>query len=167
MHSMDILSVDMNSVFNIVNILLLCVLVKLFLLKPVHKILEKRQAMIESNLTDAKKAKDEALALEQQHKDSLKGIESEKAAAVAEAQKKAEEECSLMMTDAKQRADEIVQKAEAEASNRKAEVMRQTQNEISEIIVTATRKVTGVGGDSALYDEFIEKAGKSNGESGE
>lgn len=160
------LSININLLFNAINILVLCVLVKLFLLKPVHKILEKRQALIESDISDANKAKQEALALEQHHRDSLTGVEDEKAAVVAAAQKKAAEESDFIITDAKRQANEIVQKAEVDAVNRKKEILRQTQSEISAIIVEATEKVSGVGGDSTLYDQFLKKAGESDGESG-
>ena len=51
-----------------------------------------RQAQADSMLTDAVKAKEEAEALVEEHKASMAGIEQEKAAAVAEAKKRAQSE---------------------------------------------------------------------------
>jgi|AGTN01.1.fsa_nt_gi ATP synthase B/B'' CF(0). len=98
----------------------------------------------------------------------MQGIEDEKLAVIAEAQKKASEEYELLVTDAKQRAGGIVKNAETEAVSRKEEILRQARNEIKEIIVAATARVSGVGSgsDRALYDEFLKKAGGTDGENG-
>ena len=143
------LRIDINLIFTVINVLVLCAAVRIFLWKPIHKILDERQAQADSMLTDAVKAKEEAEALVEEHKASMAGIEQEKAAAVAEA---------------KSRADSIVREAETEGQARKDEIIRQANNEITEIIVAATAKVAGVpvGGDSDLYDEFLKKAGDTH-----
>ena len=56
-------------------------------------------------LTDAVKAKEEAEALVEEHKASMAGIEQEKAAAVAEAKKRAQSEGTRIVEEAKSRAD--------------------------------------------------------------
>lgn len=155
------LSININLLFNAINILVLCVLVKLFLLKPVHKILEKRQALVDDELAKAQSAKDAAAQLQLQQQESLKSVETEKMAVIAEAQKTASEEYNHLMTDAKKKAEAIVQKAESDAESRKQDVLRQTQREISGIIVSATEKLSA-GGDGALYDEFLKKAGEAD-----
>lgn len=120
--------------------------VRIFLWKPIHKILDERQAQANSMLTDAAKAKEEAEALIEEHKASMAGIEQEKAAAVAEAKKRAQSEGTRIVEEAKSRADSIVREAETEGQARKDEIIRQANNEITEIIVAATAKVAGVPG---------------------
>ena len=140
------LRIDINLIFTVINVLVLCAAVRIFLWKPIHKILDERQAQANAMLTDAAHAKEEAEALVEEHKASMADIEQEKAAAIAEA---------------KSRADSIVREAETEGASRKEEIIRQAQSEITEIIVAATAKVAGVpvNGDSDLYDEFLKKAG--------
>lgn len=158
------LRIDFNLVFTVINILVLCLAVRIFLWKPIHKILDERQAAVDADLDAASKAKAEAESLVEEHKSFRANIESEKAAAVAEARKQAQAESSRIVEDAHAHADTIVREAEASAEKRKEEILRQAQGEITEIIVAATAKVAGVpaGGDSDLYDEFLKKAGGSN-----
>jgi F0F1-type ATP synthase membrane subunit b/b' len=87
---------------------------------------------------------------------------------MAEAQKRAAQEYELLITDAKQHAAGIVTNAEAEADGLKNEIIRRAKDEIAEIIIAATARVSGVGdgGDSALYNEFLKKAGSSDGKNG-
>ena len=56
------LTFNISILYNVINILVLFVLLKIFLFKPVTEIMEKRKAMIQQDLDDAKKAKDDAEA---------------------------------------------------------------------------------------------------------
>mgnify|MGYP002615536896 CR=1 FL=1 len=155
------LRIDINLIFTVVNVLVLCLAVRIFLWKPVHKVLAERQANVDASLADAAKAKTEAEALVEEQKAFRANIEEEKSAALAEARKQAQAESSRIVADAHSRADIILREAENDAQSRKDEILRQAQGEITEIIVAATAKVAGVpvGGDSDLYDEFLKKAG--------
>lgn len=155
------LRIDINLIFTVINVLVLCLAVRIFLWKPVHKVLAERQAMVDASFADAAKAKSEAEALVEEQKAFRANIEGEKSAALAEARKQAQAESSRIVADAHSRADIILREAENHAQCRKEEILRQAQGEITEIIVAATAKVAGVpvGGDSDLYDEFLKKAG--------
>lgn len=155
------LRIDINLIFTVVNVLILCIAVRIFLWKPVHKVLDERQASVDASLADAAKAKTEAEALVEEQKAFRANIEEEKSAALAEARKQAQAESSRIVADAHSRADVILREAENDAQSRKDEILRQAQGEITEIIVAATAKVAGVpaDGDSDLYDEFLKKAG--------
>ena len=160
------LSFDLpNLLFTVINLLVLYLLLKLFLFKPVRKILEKRQAIIESELSEAVNSKIEALALEKQHKEAMNGIEDEKASIFAAAKDKAAEESDLIVMDAKQHANDIIRKAESEALDRKKLILKEAQMEISDIIIEATKKVSGVSSNNMLYDEFFKKVGETDGKS--
>ena len=49
------LTFNISILYNVINILVLFVLLKIFLFKPVTEIMEKRKAMIQQDLDDAKK----------------------------------------------------------------------------------------------------------------
>lgn len=158
------LRVDFGLVFTAVNLIVLYILMKLFLFKPVHKILEKRQALVDQSLADADAAKASAKALEQQHSDSLQGIEEEKRQVLENARKQASDEYERIVADANARADGIIKNAQIEAQAQKDDIFQKAQNEIEEIIVAATSKVVGInaGSDGELYDQFLKKAGEEN-----
>ena len=51
------LTFNISILYNVINILVLFVLLKIFLFKPVTEIMEKRKAMIQQDLDDAKRLK--------------------------------------------------------------------------------------------------------------
>ena len=55
------LRLDWNLVFTVINLLILYVLMRKFLFKPVNEILEKRQKEEDARLADAEVAKNSAL----------------------------------------------------------------------------------------------------------
>ena len=65
------LRIDINLIFTVVNVLVLCLAVRIFLWKPVHKVLAERQANVDASLADAAKAKTEAEALVEEQKDEI------------------------------------------------------------------------------------------------
>ena len=54
------LRLDINIVWTILNLLIIFAIVKIFLIKPIHKILDARQAEIDKQYADAKAAQDSA-----------------------------------------------------------------------------------------------------------
>ena len=65
------LRIDINLVFTIINVLLLFAIVKIFLIKPVHKILDKRRQEVEDKYAEADKVNEEALATKQKYDESI------------------------------------------------------------------------------------------------
>lgn len=156
------LRIDINLIFTVINVLILFVAVRIFLWKPIHRILDERQAQADAALTEAEQARIQAEELAAQHQQQLDSIARERTAALEAAHSQAQEESEHILTAARTQAETIVQKAEQEAQRRKDEIMHQTQAEISDIILSAAAKVTGTGGDSGLYDAFLQKAGKAD-----
>ena len=155
------LRIDINLIFTVINVLILVVAVRVFLWKPIHKIIAQRQEMVENDLNDAAKAKAEAEANVEEQNALKADIEKAKAAAIAQAEEKGRKESAQIVEDAKVRAEGIVKDAEALALKRQEAILKETQKEITEIVVSATAKVEGVAtkDQKDLYDEFLEKAG--------
>ncbi|MCD8146413.1 MAG: ATP synthase F0 subunit B [Clostridiales bacterium] len=158
------LRVDIGLLWTAINLVVLYVLMQRFLFKPVHKILEQRQAQVDQSLADAEAAKAQALALEQQHSDSLTGIEEEKQRILQEARQQANQEYARIVADANTTAEGIVQTAQTQAKAQKRDILQKAQGEITEIVVAATAKVAYASAehDSDLYDEFLKKAAEED-----
>ena len=154
-----------NLLFTVINLLILFVLLKLFLFKPVGKIIAKRQQEIDEQLSDADTQKAEAAALKEQYEASVQALEAEKDQRRADAQKAATEEYDRIVADAQGQADEIITEAKAEAETEKAKILRQAESDITDMLLAATSKVAaahcGEESDRRLYDEFLTKAGDS------
>lgn len=157
------LKVDINLLFTAINLLVLYILMKLFLFKPIHKILEKRQGIVDKNLADADAARTSALAMEQQHSQALKGIDQERKTVLDQARKEASQEYERIMADANHQAKNVIEDARVEAEKQKADILRKAHSEITDMVIAATAKVISgpVQNDPGLYDKFLEKAGES------
>lgn len=93
----------------ICNLFIQCWLIKKFLFKPIREVIEKRRALADSQIQDAKKAKEEAETMKA-------GYEAEMA--------KAKETASVILQDAQKdaaaRSEAMLQEAKAQAAGIKA-----------------------------------------------
>ena len=161
------LSVDIDLLWTVINVVLLFILVRVFLFKPIHKILDERQALVDKELEEARTAHAEADALVAEQENFKQNMAAEKAKAIDESTKKAMEVYDEIVANANKEAAQIIKNAETEGELQKKEILRETQSEIRELVLAATARVVGVqtGSDSALYDQFLEKAGDTDDKS--
>ena len=153
------LLLDWNILFNIINLIILYLLMKRFLFKPVNAILEKRQQAADAQFAEADRQKAEAKE-SQEHYDALvQGAEDEKKRIVADARQEASAEYGRIVSEAKDKADGIVEKAKADAENEKAAAMQQADAAVRDMVVTAAARMVAMKdakeSDRALYDKFL------------
>ena len=153
------LRLDWNILFNIINLIILYLLMKRFLFKPVNAILEKRQQAADAQFAEADRQKAEAKE-SQEHYDALvQGAEDEKKRIVADARQEASAEYGRIVSEAKDKADGIVEKAKADAENEKAAAMQQADAAVRDMVVTAAARMVAMKdakeSDHALYDKFL------------
>ncbi len=153
------LRLDWNILFNIINLIILYLLMKRFLFKPVNAILEKRQQAADAQFAEADRQKAEAKE-SQEHYDALvQGAEDEKKRIVADARQEASAEYGRIVSEAKGKADGIVEKAKADAENEKAAAMQQADAAVRDMVVRAAARLVAMKdakeSDRALYDKFL------------
>ena len=146
------LRLDINIVWTILNLLIIFAIVKIFLIKPIHKILDARQAEIDKQYADAKAAQDSANELKGQYEASLSGVQAEKESILNEARGKASNEYDRIVADAQTEAKKIMERIE------------QAQEQIAGLVVEATAKLVAAkqnaDSDRELYNQFIAKTGE-------
>lgn len=163
---MGMLKFDFNILWALINILILFVLMKLFLFKPVKKVLDKRNAMIEEQFKNAQSKEDSAQELYDSYQAQLSGVEDEKNEIMAKAR-----------ADAKNEYNEIVKRAEAEAQRLKDDARRASQietekarlavkEEIAKLALDTAEKIIGEKAsaqtDSEIYDKFLNEGSDSS-----
>ena len=153
------LRLDWNILFNIINLIILYLLMKRFLFKPVNAILEKRQQAADAQFAEADRQKAEAKE-SQEHYDALvQGAEDEKKRIVADARQEASAEYGRIVSEAKDKADGIVEKAKADAENEKAAAMQQADAAVRDMVVTEAARMVAMNdakeSDRAVDDKFL------------
>ena len=158
------LRLDINLVFTIVNIVVLYICMRLFLFKPVNKILKQRQDAVQKQFDDAKEAQDKAEALKQEYEASLTIARAESDRMMEEAKKKADAEYERVLKNADEEAAAKMQQAEEAIKVEKEKSMRKMQDEIKDLVVSVASKVVGdqvsAEDSSRLYDDFIGEMGE-------
>lgn len=156
------LRLDINLLFTIINVLLMFIVVKFFLIRPVHKILDKRREEIGSKYAEADRITEEALTSKKEYEESIKNIEEEKERRFAEARNQANSEYDRMIEQARKESDRIIATAKKEAEEERQIRLKKANQEITDIVARATERiVTADQNDDMnkeLYDRFLEQA---------
>lgn len=160
------LQLNWNLVYEIINLIVLCLLLRKFLIKPVTGVMEKRQAMIEEGLANARTSEAKAAELKSQYEESLRQARTESGRILEDAKKRAQGESERILSEAGVQASDIMKKAEQNIEREKEKTMADLQSKIAELAVCAARKMTGgtEGGeaDEMLYDRFLKETGEKN-----
>ena len=163
---MQLLRIDWNVVFTIINLIVLYLLLKKFLIGPVTGIMQKRKEMIDGQLADADNRRKQAGELKQQYEDMLKGAHEESTKILEEARKSAQKEYDSKVKSADAQADKIIENAQKTIELEREKTMQDLQAQIADLALVAAGKVIGEKSteknDQSLYDQFLAKAGDSD-----
>ncbi|MDD3277711.1 MAG: F0F1 ATP synthase subunit B [Lachnospiraceae bacterium] len=155
-----------NMVGVVVEVLLLYVLLKKFLFKPIKDIQEKRQAMIDGQMQKADAANAEALAFKEQYAQKISGVQSESNQILEDARKQAKNEYDRIVEQANGEAGDILVKAKKNMELEREKAMREMETQVADLALSAASKIlgskTGTDSDLNLYDQFLDKAGDTD-----
>ncbi len=167
MQSLDVISVNIwQIVVSLLNLVILFLLVKKFLYKPVKKMLDERQASIDKQYSDADEAKLKALENQKAYEEKLSAAENEADGIVQSAVDTAKAREKEIIADAKQKAEGIVAKAENDAKLAVLKAEDSIKQEIISVSTVLTEKVLqreiSEQDHKNLIDDFIDNIGDEN-----
>ena len=147
-------------VVTIANLLLLMLILKKFLWKPVKKIMAERQGQVDTIYKNAEDARDAAERDRKLYDEKLRNAQSEAETIVKAATQRADRLGDEIIANAKTKAEETLKKAEADIEQEKKKAMNDLKNEISEISVQVAENVVkreiNEEDHRELIDSFIE-----------
>ena len=151
-------------IFQIANLLLLMVLFKKYLFKPVTTILEKRQNEIETLYSKAESAESEAMALKADYEKHMRGAREEAEGIIKNATESASRLSDSMIQDTKKRVEQLKRKAAEDIELEKQKAFREAKDEISGIALDIASQVLDREINSKDHSEFIESFIQNVGE---
>jgi F-type H+-transporting ATPase subunit b len=165
--NLDIISVNLwQMVVSLANLVLLFLIVKKFLYKPVKKMLESRQSAIEKDYADAREAKEQALADRDKYQEQLCSAKGEADLIIQNAVTLAEDREQEILDNAKRRADGIVLQAQQEAEQERRRADHEIKEQIVEVSSLLTEKLLerelSEDDHRHFINEFIESIGDGN-----
>lgn len=162
------LQLNWNLLCEIINLIVLCLLLKKFLIGPVLSVMEKRRVMIEEGLESARNSEAQAGELKGHYEEALQNAKNESARLVEEAKKRAQSEYGRIVGEAGIEASEVRKRADKEIEAEKAKAMRDLKIRIAEVALCASKKAAGeedrAGADLAIYNQFVQESLKEAGD---
>ena len=150
-------------IFTLINTLIIFLIFRIFLFKPVCKILDKRKELAASEIDEARKAKESAQKAEEEYTARLADAKSEASEIVKQATLRAQKREEEIVGEANKKAAEIRLKAEETIERDKQRAINDIKNEISEIVVMAAGKVVekeiSVSDNEEIISKFLEEVG--------
>ena len=150
----------------LINLLLLFLLLKHFLFKPVQNILNARQAAIDKSYADADSALNKAEELRDEYEKRIADAKAEATDIVKSATRKAQANGEEIIRDAQAQAAHLLEKADVQIEQEKKKAMNELKDEISGIAVDIASKVVEREIDEkdheALISEFIKGVGEAS-----
>ncbi len=134
-----------NLLFTVINVLVLYLLMKKFLFKPVLAVLEKRKEMIASNMEEARKSQQEAESLKSDYEEKLSSAKEEAQAIVHNARELAEQERAGILEKTRIESEQMIEKAKAAILSEQEQAQQEAKEEIAKLAVLAARKIIEAG----------------------
>ncbi len=142
MQTLDVISVNIwQMVASLLNLVLLFLIVKHFLYKPVKKMLASRRESIDNEYNEAEKAKNKALSDKAAYEEKLLSANEKADALIKNAADIASAREAEMLSEAKAKAESIVKAAEADAVLEKKKAEADIKREIVEVSTVLTGKL--------------------------
>lgn len=149
----------------IINLIVLCLLLRHFLIKPVTDIMEKRKTMIEEGFANARSAQEDADRLKAEYEASLSGAKEESVQIVERARTQAKGEYDRIISEADERAGGILAAAKENVRMEQEQARRELESQIALLAMASAEKIMcDRTANSSLYDQFLSEEGMTNEE---
>lgn len=167
MQTLDVISINLWQILaSLLNLLILFLIVKKFLYKPVKKMLNDRQNTIDGDYKKAEEAKNQALADQKAYEEKIVTAKAEGDSIIKSAVDMAHSREEEILKEAKQKAEGILKQAQSEIDleRRKAESL--IKSEIVSVSTALTEKMLereiSADDHKKIIDSFIDGIGEEN-----
>ena len=161
------LTLNLNLLWTVVNVLVLFLLLRKFLYKPVMDIIAERQKQVDDALAAAETSKQEADTALTCAQDKLRNVDNEAAARREAYEQQAEKEKQQLLADAQKQADAIVAEGKAAAEAERQHKLREADAQTTALARAMCEKLLErnltAQDDARLLDDLLEKAGAGHG----
>lgn len=151
-------------VFAWINLLILYIVLKKILFKPVKNMIDSRQSEVDVMYDSAHTAEESALKMKEEYEEKLGRAEEESEEILRTAQRKALLKEEDILKEANDKAQLILERAEAQIELEKKRAINEVKDEVSGLAVDIAGAIierdVSREEHKALIDEFIDKIGE-------
>lgn len=167
MQSLDVISINIwQIIISLANLVILFLILKKFLFKPVKKVLAERQKTLDKRYLEAEQAVTQAEENKKSWEEKMKSAEDEADAIIKTASDDAKHRGDRIVAEARDTADGIVRQAKTEAELERRKAEEGIKREIVDVSAALTEKILereiNTQDHRAMIDSFIEEIGDSD-----
>ena len=148
----------MGLVWTIINLIVLFLLLRHFLINPVSNIMEQLRKLIADGLQNAQDTQDEANRLKAEYEEALSGAKKESAEIVDKARIDARAEYDRIVGEAGAKAGNIIENAKENVRIEREQTMKELQSQIAGLAIASAEKIVG-DKEQNIYDQFLGEVG--------
>lgn len=161
MQNLSVISVNIWQILiSLVNLLILTLILKRFLFKPVKKVVDARRAAIDDDYAKARQAREEAEESRLNYEAAMAAAKQTGDQMIAEATRTAEYRSNEIVAEAREKATEIRRQAEADAVLERKKAEDDMKREIADVSAQLTGKLLqreiNEEDHRALIDDFLK-----------
>ena len=149
--------------FTIINLIVLFLLLKKFLIGPLNDVIKKREDMIAGTISDANNQKAEAMKLKSQYEDPLAGVDAECRDLREKSRVEAQNEYSRIIDQADAKSVKMIKDAEKTIEIKQNKELSDMQSQIAELAMAAAGKIVGGEGDAESAKLFADAGSQDPG----
>ncbi len=167
MQSLDIISVNLWQILiSLCNLLILFLILKKFLYKPVKKVLANRQSEVDKQYQDAEQYKNEAIELKNNWQQKMDSAKEKADSVIKEATTTAQLRHDNIIDEANEKANRIVTQAQEQAQLEQKKIYSEIKHDVVDISTMITEKMLNEKMSDEnhhdLIDMCIEELGDNN-----
>ncbi len=161
---LGVISVNIwNIIIALCNLLILTLIVKKFLFKPVKKVMDSRRAAIDADYAQAKAAREEAEENRLNYAAAMAAARQTSDQIIADASRTAEHRGNEIVAEAREKANDIRRQAEADARLEMKKAEDDMKREIADVSAQLTGKLLereiNAEDHRSLIDSFLQEIG--------
>ena len=165
MQSLDVISVNLWQILiSLANLLIMFLILKRFLFKPVMKMMAARQEQVDKIYDDANEDRTAAAGMKQEYEERLATAREEADGLVRNAVATAQRRGDAIVAEANSQASHLKQKAEEEIALEKKQMLMNVRSEISDMAVSIASKVVEREIQKEDHDNFMDEFIRNVGE---
>ena len=154
---------EMKFIIVALNLIILYIVLRKILFKPVTEFMENRTKSIKDSIEDAEKLKAEAFEMKRSYENQLSGAKSEGERLMNEARLRAGNEHDKLVAQAQQEAEAILAKARDEIENEHDQMLKEIRGQVAGLALAAASRVIEANmnteSNRVLVNKFIDEAG--------
>lgn len=162
--TLDVISVNLWSILiSLANLLIIFLILKKLLWKPVKKVMEERKAMVDKQFADAAAAQEQADADKAAWAAKLSDADDEAQSRIAAADATARHHSERLVAEAKEKAAGIIRQAESEAELERRKAAASIKEEIAAVSAELAEKLlereVNPADHAQLIESFLDEVG--------